>query len=336
MHGIKRRELTQEFLSKKRARDAEKIVTYRTLTKRVLDAKNEENYTLENLNATTRLLELNPEFNAVWNFRRDTITHLKDELDVVFWDQEIRFTTQQLKLFPKVYWIWNHRVWCLNAYPGSPVEKWQQELLLVNKLLTMDARNFHSWHYRRVVIKRLEQMTRTSLNQQELDYTTAMINANISNFSAWHLRATLLPKMFALSEIPNVKDFIQKEQRYITNAMFTDAEDQSVWYYIKWFVKSDCVLKVLSTEEYKIMLQELKDGIVMINLDEMEFSGKENMWCLKLLCFLETIQVEELGLDIDAMKPEYLRKLVSFDPLRKNRYRSLAEKKMILSRRDAC
>ncbi|SCU94021.1 LAFA_0F19416g1_1 [Lachancea sp. 'fantastica'] len=326
MHGIKRRELTQDLISKKRARDVEKIVKYRSLTKRVLEAKKNEIYTLEKLKAASDLLELNPEFNAVWNFRRDAITHLKNELPREFWDQEIHFTTQQLKSFPKVYWIWNHRLWCLNEYPDSPVEKWQQELALVHRLLTMDPRNFHSWHYRRIVITRLEQMTQTSLNQQELDYTTEKINSDISNFSAWHLRATLLPKMFASSEISDKKRFIKQEQQYITNAMFTDAEDQSVWYYIKWFVKTDCVLKIISTEEYKTLLQELKDGIIMINEDEKEFSGKENIWCLKLLCYLETIQVEELAVDVKPMKSEYLAKLAQFDPLRRNRYKYLAEK----------
>ncbi|CEP62077.1 Rab geranylgeranyltransferase BET4 LALA0_S04e07250g [Lachancea lanzarotensis] len=326
MHGVKRRELTQDLLSKKKARDVEKIVIYRSLTQRVLEAKKNEIYTVEKLSTASKLLELNPEFNAVWNFRRDAISHLRSQLSIEFWDQEINFTTLQLKSFPKVYWIWNHRLWCLNEYPGSPVEKWQQELALVNKLLTMDPRNFHSWHYRRIVTTRLEQMTHVSLNQQELDYTTDMINSNISNFSAWHRRATLLPKMFALSEISDQKEFIKQEQQYITNAMFTDAEDQSVWYYIKWFVKADCVLKVVSAEEYKALLQELKDGIVMINEDEKEFSGKQNIWCLKILCYLETIQVEELGVDLKPMKSEYLAKLAEFDPLRKNRYKYLDEK----------
>ncbi|SCV05512.1 LANO_0H09120g1_1 [Lachancea nothofagi CBS 11611] len=326
MHGIKRRELTQELLRKKRARDAEKITTYRTLTERVLTSKARGYYTPDELEITTRLLELNPEFNAVWNYRRDAILTLKEQLRSDFWVNELKFTTRQLQAYPKVYWIWNHRLWCLNEYPGSPIERWQLELALVNKLLSMDARNFHSWHYRKIVVKRLEQMSRKNLNQQELDYTTEKINANISNFSAWHQRASLLPKMFAMGQIPDEKSFINRELQYIINAMFTDAEDQSVWYYIKWFVRSDCIVSKLNTEEYKNLLQQIKNGILLINEDEKDFSGKENMWCLKLLCVLETIQIAQLKLDIVPKRSEYLDKLIKFDPLRQNRYRYLAQR----------
>ncbi|SCU88145.1 LADA_0E08460g1_1 [Lachancea dasiensis] len=327
MHGVKRRELSQELLRKKRARDADKIATYRALTAQVLQSKRTELYTPQELRSTTKLLELNPEFNAVWNFRRDIITALKSQLDMEFWDHEIKFTTAQLKAYPKVYWIWNHRFWCLKEYPGSPMEKWQMELALVNKLLAMDPRNFHSWHYRRIVVEQLENLTGVSLNQQELDYTTEKINANISNFSAWHQRASLLPRMFLTGQIADKKAFINHELQYITNAIFTDAEDQSVWYYVKWFVKSDCVLENTTQEEYKNMLRQLRESIIVINEDEKEFSGKENIWCLKLLIFLGTILEQEFEVEAFSEKSGLLKKLIEFDPLRRSRYLHLEKEK---------
>ncbi|CUS23656.1 LAQU0S11e01288g1_1 [Lachancea quebecensis] len=324
MHGVKRREWTQELVRQKRLRDVEKIVAYKTLTNDVLSAKKDGVFTHQKLDTTRKLLELNPEFNAVWNYRRDLISALKSELSLEFWNNELAFTMQQLKLFPKVYWIWNHRLWCLNHFPQSPIGKWQQELAIVSKLLTMDARNFHGWHYRRVVVGRLEQMLHTSLNQQELDFTTEKINANISNFSAWHQRANLLPKMFEKGQVSNEKSFVEHEFRYIINAMFTDAEDQSVWFYIKWFVKSDIVTKSLSPGEYASLLQDLKDNITLINEDELEFSGKENMWCLKILCVLEELQMKDVG-RVETQQRKILDKLTKIDPLRQNRYLHLAQ-----------
>lgn len=310
-------------MRQKRLRDAQKIIAYKALTNEVLTSKHEGRLTIKELELTERLLKLNPEFNAAWNYRRDLIVALKSQLPLDFWEKELSFTTEQLKAFPKVYWIWNHRFWCLDEYPGSPIKIWQRELAIVNKLLSMDARNFHCWQYRRIIVARLEEMTLTSLNQQELDYTTAKINENISNFSAWHQRANLLPKMFQSGQIADRKGFVNQELAYISNAIFTDAEDQSVWYYVKWFIKSDCVIKELSTEEYKSLLQRLKDGIIMINEDEAEFSGKENTWCLKILCYLEAIQMDELHIDMQSKRSEYLSKLAMIDPLRKNRYRYL-------------
>ena len=52
---------------------------------------------------------------------------------------------QSMKSHPKVYWLWNHRRWCLCLLPSSDVqdkgEKWRQELRLVNMMLEMDPRN---------------------------------------------------------------------------------------------------------------------------------------------------------------------------------------------------
>ena len=57
-----------------------------------------------------------------------------------------------LREHPKVYWIWNHRRWCLENVPEGPVvdnkpslqwrkANWQKELAVVEKMLDADARN---------------------------------------------------------------------------------------------------------------------------------------------------------------------------------------------------
>lgn len=66
---------------------------------------------------------------------------LSDDLDL---------TTAFLKQHPKVYWIWNHRRWCLENVPDGPSEteprewkmaNWGKELFVVEKMLDVDARN---------------------------------------------------------------------------------------------------------------------------------------------------------------------------------------------------
>jgi geranylgeranyl transferase type-2 subunit alpha len=72
---------------------------------------------------------------------------------------ELSMTTAALKAHPKVYWIWNHRRWCLENVPEGPGQdgadlhgwrkaNWDRELYVVEKMLDADARNcpFRSAH----------------------------------------------------------------------------------------------------------------------------------------------------------------------------------------------
>lgn len=294
------------------------------MTGDVLSLRDEYIYSTEALKKTSLLLEKNPEFNAIWNYRRDIITNLASELETSFWDKELIFVMVQLKSYPKVYWIWNHRLWVLEHYPGDSPKVWQTELAVVNKLLEQDARNYHGWHYRRIVVGNIERITNKSLDKQELEYTTTKINNNISNYSAWHQRVQIISRMFLKGEIKEQKEYIQAEISYIINAIFTDAEDQSVWFYIKWFIKNDIVCKTLDKEEYLQMIENLRENVLLINNDEIEFSGKQNIWCLKILLVIEDILEENKALKEKNSK-EYLHQLINADPLRKNRYLHLLE-----------
>jgi len=59
-------------------------------------------------------------------------------------------TATAMKTYPKVYWIWNHRRWCLDNIPVGPDEEspngwrdayWNREFFLVEKMLGVDPRN---------------------------------------------------------------------------------------------------------------------------------------------------------------------------------------------------
>ena len=72
----------------------------------------------------------------------------KDIFDVLVTD--LGLTETYLRAHPKVYWIWNHRRWCLQNVPNGPTEddpkgwetaNWKKELFVVEKMLNVDARN---------------------------------------------------------------------------------------------------------------------------------------------------------------------------------------------------
>lgn len=61
---------------------------------------------------------------------------------------ELKLTMAYLQIHPKVYWIWNHRKWCLENAPAGPDDGeewrcgfWKGELAVIEALLDADARN---------------------------------------------------------------------------------------------------------------------------------------------------------------------------------------------------
>lgn len=72
-----------------------------------------------------------------------TITDENDNDDIEnknqeVYKQELDLFMQLIRINPKSYWLWNHRVWCLE---NMPKPDWNGELYLVNKMLTLDSRN---------------------------------------------------------------------------------------------------------------------------------------------------------------------------------------------------
>ena len=60
-------------------------------------------------------------------------------------EEDLTFLQQSMRTHPKVYWLWNHRRWCLQKLPSKnenhEQSKWRRELALVDMMLEMDPRD---------------------------------------------------------------------------------------------------------------------------------------------------------------------------------------------------
>jgi geranylgeranyl transferase type-2 subunit alpha len=213
-----------------------------------------------------------------------------------------------------VYWIWNHRRWCLENIPDGPDDSkewkkdaWDGELYVVEKMLDADSRNFQAWNYRRYV---LASMPVPRSLASEFNYTTRKIESNFSNFSAWHQRSKVLTAMWDKGELDPVET---KEEEFdiIRNAMYTDPGDQSVWVYQRWLVGREAPRDILQREIDAI--QEL--------LDE----EPESKWCMESLVHYKQQLLQNHREHVDAATLTdqcigLLGRLKSIDPSRKMRY----------------
>ncbi|KAJ3737302.1 rab-protein geranylgeranyltransferase [Lentinula guzmanii] len=329
MHGVRRARQSKEALEAKRRKEQSKLRDYLALTDDVLTRKKRNEWSREALHATTQLLQVNPEFYTVWNYRRrilingvfpeSTPEQIKDLLT-----DDLSLTMEALKIHPKVYWIWTHRGWCLNNVPSRPgisddgdprgweKELWNQELFVVEKLLDADPRNFHAWSYRRLV---LESMPVPKLETSELAYTTRKIESNFSNFSAWHQRSKVLSSLWSQGKLDETKS---KEEEFdlVHNAMYTDPKDQSVWIYHRWLIGSGDSRDILEREI----------AIIQSLLEE----EPDSKWCMESLVHYKRLLLRNHASSVvtstltqDCIK--LLDQLRKVDPGRRARYNEIGK-----------
>ncbi|KAI7903509.1 uncharacterized protein BX663DRAFT_485656 [Cokeromyces recurvatus] len=197
-------------------------------------------FTDETFTLTTQILQWNPDFYTIWNYRRIVLIEhilkdLNEEEKQKVYNKELMLFLQLIKINPKSYWLWNHRFWCLQH---MPTPNWKAELGLVDKMLTFDARNFHGWNYRRYVVNHLRKNSDhvAEIIQGEYDFTTKKINQSFSNYSAWHQRSKLLPEIVATMSSEEKNEVVINELDLVKNAIYTDPEDQSAWLYYWWLL----------------------------------------------------------------------------------------------------
>ncbi|KAF7850663.1 hypothetical protein BT93_L5134 [Corymbia citriodora subsp. variegata] len=216
------------------AASAAKAQKLRALQSQFLSYHHNRIYTKEALDASAKLLEVNPEYYTAWNYRKLAVEHRVKESDSspesvksVF-DDELKVVENALRQNFKSYGAWYHRKWVLSKGHSSL----DHELQLLDRFQKADSRNFHAWNYRRFVAALLGRSV-----EDELQYTEDLIGNNFSNYSAWHNRSMLLSEILKKKEQESSsQDIISKEYEFVLNALYTDPDDQSGWFYHLWLL----------------------------------------------------------------------------------------------------
>ncbi|KAG6331529.1 hypothetical protein ID866_7564, partial [Astraeus odoratus] len=330
MHNVKRVRQSEAATQARKEREKSKIAEYLALTNDVISRKKNRDWSEDALVATQRLLEINPEFYTVWNYRRNIM------LNGIFPDRtpeqindllasELILTTIALKDHPKVYWLWNHRRWCLANVPDGPLidgqqskqwraTNWEKELATVEKMLDRDPRNFHAWNYRRYV---LASMPVQRPETAELAYTTRKISASFSNFSAWHQRSKIYSNLWNSGQLDPDKAR-DEEFELVHNAIYTDPDDQSAWIYHRWLIGSG------GSEG------QLRREIAVIA--ELLNEQPDSKWCMDSLVHYNKLFLEKYQPRSTEPREKclgLLRQLELIDPSRRRRYQDLGECPML-------
>ncbi|KIM57061.1 hypothetical protein SCLCIDRAFT_1219726 [Scleroderma citrinum Foug A] len=325
MHNVRRVRQSEAAIRARKEREKSKIAEYLTLTDDVMSRKKNKDWSREAFDITQCLLQVNPEFYTVWNYRRNIMLNgifhssTPEQINDLL-ANELVLTTVALKDNPKIYWLWNHRRWCLQNIPDGPLVDgqpsrqwiaagWDKELAVVEKMLNTDPRNFHAWNYRRYV---LASMPVKRPDTTELTYTSRKISASFSNFSAWHQRSKIYSSLWNEGQLDQVKAQDQ-EFELVHNAIYTDPEDQSAWIYHRWLIGSG------DNED------RIRKEIAVIK--ELLSEQPDSKWCMDSLVYYNRLLLEKHRPHDVELREEcltMLQQLEVIDPPRRFRYQELA------------
>ncbi|KXL43355.1 hypothetical protein M433DRAFT_110997 [Acidomyces richmondensis BFW] len=358
-HGVPRVSgIARDKTAAAKEKERRQIEQYQALETEVRQRILVKDFTNDTFQAISRLLTQNPEYYTIWNYRRLLLQDVfarelasekrlsnkesdpaQQEIFLLI-KEDLGFLLPLLKQYPKCYWIWNHRSWLLatattHLPADSSLDLWKGELGLVSKMLNLDSRNFHGWGYRRTVVEEIERLGGKSMVEEEFGYTTKMIKTNLSNFSAWHYRGRLIPHLLLERNSSSLarKEFLDGEFDLITNALWTDPNDQSLWFYHAYLMSTlDCsnphsssILDPCTNAERLHYLEQEIDNVKAMLVD-----GEENSKYIyqALLDYSRRYLEIESGNKKVTTKElvEWLMELKQIDPLRKGRWLDLERK----------
>ena len=320
----------------------EKSVLYTSLLNILIDRRKKQEYSEENLLFTSKMIVKNPDFFTLWNYRREILialyaseTKLSYSIPIEkiknnsIRDQELLISSEGIKKNPKSYGAWYHRQWIAERFDIDVTK----ELELCKLFLKEDQRNFHCWNHRRFIV------TISDIKPElEYEFSNEKIKENFSNYSAFHHRSVYIVFMIKNNNynLDVIKKLVDDEINIITNAIFTEPDDQSSWWYLLFLFKflhnyisnnnnnDDADIEITKTWFHNILV----DMIITIN--ELLHEESECTWALKsLIHIIDIYKIKNYNFDNITQllndRNEYILLLMKIDPVHINRYNYLLQ-----------
>jgi len=310
MHNIRKVKTTEDKQRERIERSKEKAKEYLVLREQFLEAKKNNDASMETLKLLTSLLNMAGDCYSYWNYRKKVISQLEDsstkEDKSKLHLSELKWLESLVATHPKSYWVWFHRQWLTTRVDEMD---WKREIELCDLALESDQRNFHCWNYRRYV----ENVFRVPYDQ-ELQFTTKKIEQNFSNYSSWHQRSYILSSIYA-SKPNEFCSVLSSELDWIQNAFYTSPDDQSSWFYHRWITH---MVKEYNPSNYASIIE-----IEVQKIDELISEEPNSKWALLTSIFLMLEREKEKRDSEEILKR--LKKLQNLDPLRVNYYKSFEQ-----------
>lgn len=307
MHNRKKKVFTEAELEHLHL----KTEGYNRLASAISEMKKAQKIESATLDLIDKMIVMNPDFYSLWNFRREIINKVYESFDDNLTERELNISSDAIKKNPKSYCAWHHRLWVWSKVECDV----SKELSLCDKLLAADQRNFHCWNYRRSIVRLCKVEP-----EHEISFSMKKIEENFSNYSAFHHRS-----VYIKDKVCDLKEGLDLELGLVHNAIFTEPDDQSAWWYYQFLIdwaKGTVSLNSELSRLFKTMLEREIETIR--NLLELESKSK---WAMVTLAFLlqhlarvtEVEYVEDLTLERRSL----LRTLCDLDIIHRRRYLSL-------------
>ena len=307
MHGRKKRVLSDAEVESLRV----KTEGYIKLSSAISLMKQEKRRDVATLDLMQKMLIMNPDFYSLWNYRREILEHeFSDKpFDKEAGERELILSSQAIQKNPKSYPAWHHRLWVGSKVAGGI--DYKEEIRLCDKFLSVDQRNFHCWNYRREVVK----LGNISAND-EMEFSMKKIGENFSNYSAFHHRSVYLRTCEG-----DVNDILEKELSIVHDAIFTEPDDQSAWWYYQFLINWGNSATEANAESRLRFEDVLHQEIETVrSLLELEADSK---WAMVTLAYLLQIFITKRNNNNEVLIDErrnLLERLCELDKAHKNRY----------------
>ncbi|CAB9502307.1 transferase type-2 subunit alpha [Seminavis robusta] len=315
--------------------------------------QSDSNWLSTELALTAAGLERNPKaygawFHRKWVLQRQSITTQVSTMESLL-QQELALTDLFLQRDERNFHCWNFRRFLvgleLQLYGGTTDQdtttlgdgSWWMTTTTTEQVIgpqitaasktttTIDSNNTTKIH---------------SILQREWDFTQGKIVSNFSNFSAFHYRSKLLllssfgdgngwsPKL-ASTSTQSVQAMAEQEWSLMENIMFTEPDDQTIWWYHRFLLDFVVTQQQQSAADWYVpwLARQAETLQVLVEEDDSERGCKWGLLGWHLVLSRLVASSEENKEERHQQMETVLDRLIEVDPDRTQRYQIMKKQK---------